>query len=435
MPFPRDIGFLLFRLVFPALIIAMQYMLYRKASRWFRERPPENKGARRALATAFIVFNAALVAVAVFRPVLPEMSGWFKYLGAYPFFVWHGATFFIGLVIIVSTLLSLPVKFFAWAYRAARRFFGPSPSPATVPAVRESVDTSRRVFLRRSMYGLTAVSFAGSSYGVVFGRTSCEITRTDIALAELPPGLEGLTIGLISDIHSSAFMPKHDMQRYVEVMNSLGVDLIVVTGDFVNSVLEEVYPFAEAFSDLRAPLGVYGVLGNHDFFSRRVDLVAKAVDDCGVKLLRNDRITIERNGARLLLLGVDDVGRPAEASEAMTATLRGAPDGMPRILLCHRPYFLSQAVEHSMDLVLSGHTHGGQVSLGSFGGTTIAPASLASKYVWGSYREGKTQMYVNRGIGTVGLPIRINCPPEITVLRLTGGAPAAFRVDDVVRIS
>jgi uncharacterized protein len=434
MPLPLDIGFLIFRLLLPAIILAMQYMLFRKARRWFAERFPGRHRWRRALPLPFLVFNAALVILTVIRPGIPEMPPWFRYGAAYPFFVWHGATFFIALVIILSTIVASPVRLSLWTARfVSRRRRSRDPLMA-VPALSAGA-ASRRAFLRNSMYGLSAVSFAGSAYGVVFGRTRCEINRTDIHVPRLPPALEGFTIGLISDIHSSAFMPGEDMVRYVETLNALGTDMIAVTGDFVNSKLEEVYPFAEAFSALRAPQGVYGVLGNHDFFTRRVDQVAKVVDDCGVKLLRNDNVMIEKNGGRLVLIGVDDVGRVDEATEAMQAALRGAPGDLPRILLCHRPYFLPQAASNGMQVMLSGHTHGGQVSLGSVGGTPIAPASLASSYVWGRYSKNGTQMYVSRGIGTVGLPIRINCPPELTVIRLTRGTPMATRLDTVVTIS
>lgn len=225
----------------------------------------------------------------------------------------------------------------------------------------------------------------------------------------------------MSDIHSSVYMTRADMALFVEQMNALKTDLILVTGDFVNSMVEEVYPFAEAFSELSAPHGVYGVLGNHDFFTRNVDLVARRIDDAGLKLLRNDGVMIGNKDGRFHLLGVDDVGRPERAAEAMEKALASAMVEAPKILMCHRPYFLRQASDKNIDLVLSGHTHGGQVSLGTFGQTILAPASFASPYVWGKYRLNNTHMYVNRGIGTVGLPIRINCPPEITVVRLRSG--------------
>ena len=208
------------------------------------------------------------------------------------------------------------------------------------------------------------------------------------------------------------------MDMYCKAMMSLGTDIIVIPGDFVNSQTEEVYPFAESFSALHAPGGVYGVMGNHDFYAPDPERVAREVDGCGVKLLRNDNMIIAKNGAHLALIGIDDVGRADRAVAHMQSAARGVPDVLPRILLCHRPYYLEQASSLGMDLVLSGHTHGGQIVLGHIGAVTLTPASLASPYVWGHYSRGNTQMYVSRGIGTVGLPIRINCPPEITRITL-----------------
>jgi len=186
----------------------------------------------------------------------------------------------------------------------------------------------------------------------------------------------------------------------------------------VNSQVSEVYPFAESFSNLRASHGVYGVMGNHDFYNHDPELVAREVDECGITLLRDDKTIVEKDGGQFYLIGVDDVGRANNAMVRMDEAIGYAPLKIPRILLCHRPYYLPQAAARKIDLVLSGHTHGGQVVLGRFGDVVLAPASLASHYIAGKYSFGTTNMYVSRGVGTVGLPIRLNCPPEITKITL-----------------
>jgi hypothetical protein len=270
------------------------------------------------------------------------------------------------------------------------------------------------------MYGLTATSFAGTSYGLFYSRLAHETTSAEFPIRNLHPQLHGLSIALVSDIHSSVFMTKDDMDEYVRRVNDLRADLIVVTGDFVNGLTEEVYPFAESFSNLKASLGVYGVMGNHDFYAPDPDTVAREVDGCGVKLLRNDKVVIHKGDATFYLIGIDDVGNPERATHKMNiATGPTTLLDIPRILLCHRPYFIEQAAEKRIDLVLSGHTHGGQIVLGRFGNLMLTPAALASPYVWGKYRVADTHMYVSRGIGTVGIPVRINCPPEITKIVLT----------------
>jgi predicted MPP superfamily phosphohydrolase len=177
---------------------------------------------------------------------------------------------------------------------------------------------------------------------------------------------------------------------------------------------DEIDPFAEAFSALRAPDGIYGVLGNHDFYTREPDRVAHTATEGGVHILRDESRIIRRGGSSLTLLGIDDTGSGSMATQRIRRAAADAAPSGPRILLCHRPYFFPEAATEGIDLMLSGHTHGGQVVLGEVAGIAFTPAALASPYLAGAYREGSAQMYVSRGIGTVGVPLRINCPPELT---------------------
>ncbi len=281
----------------------------------------------------------------------------------------------------------------------------------------QKFDSSRRSFLQKGVIGLSAYSFAGSTAGAVSSGDYDVIYKT-IIIPNLPDEFKGFTIGMMSDIHSSVFMNKEDMDGYVQAMNDLKTDLIVVTGDFVNSQTEEVYPFVEAFSNLASPNGVYGCLGNHDFFARDVERVAKEVDGCGVKLLRNDAVKIQKGSSFFNLVGVDDIGRNVDPNDYITKALAFAKNDQPKILLCHKPYYFSNANDLGIDLTLSGHTHGGQIVFGMVDGSPISLASLASKYVAGLYTLDKSKLYVNKGIGSVGVPFRINCPPELTVITL-----------------
>ena len=278
-------------------------------------------------------------------------------------------------------------------------------------------DSSRRIFLQKSIIGLSAYSFVGAKAGVV-NENDFEVINTTITIPNLPAQFKGFTIGMMSDIHSNVFMNKEDMDGYVSAMNALKTDLIVVTGDFVNSQTEEVYQFAEAFSNLKSPNGVYGCLGNHDYFAKDVELVAKKVDECGIKLLRNDAIKIEKGNSFFNLVGVDDIGRNVTPDEYLTRALSSVKNEQPKILLCHKPYYFSNAKNLGIDLTLSGHTHGGQIVFGKVDGISISLATFASKYIAGLYTLGKSQLYVNKGIGSVGIPFRINCPPELTVITL-----------------
>jgi predicted MPP superfamily phosphohydrolase len=408
---------MVFRVILPILLFSLQFMLYVKTAKWLKTTYPRVKWALYLTRFLFVVFNGAALYVFLQPVRTAELPQWFMYTGVYPFTLWHGATFLIGLFVVVTWLIKLPFKITLWISKV---FSAPRQKIEQIQAkpAYQRFDASRRTFLRRSMYGLTAVSFGGNAYGMLIGKSSYDITEATFAIPHLPPGLSGFTIGLISDIHSSIFMSKTEMDEYVRLVNSLQTDMIVVPGDFVNSAVEQVYPFAESFSNLRAPLGVYGVMGNHDFYNHNPDLVAKEVNDCGVTLLRNDKRIIEKNGDQFYLIGVDDVGRETTAMVKFETAIGHAPLEIPRILLCHRPYYLRQAADRNIDLVLSGHTHGGQIVLGRIGDTVIAPASIASTYICGKYSLGNTHMYVSRGIGTVALPIRINCPAEITRITL-----------------
>jgi hypothetical protein len=364
----------------------------------------------------FLVFNLPMAFLFTFHSHTATLPSWVLYVTFYPIYVWHFAFFILFFIIIIGKVLKIPFLSIGWIlkqFEGTRKFHQQIQDKRSV----QNFNKNRRVFIRQGVTILAGATFVGSALGEA-NRNDYAITDITIPINNLPGQFQGFTISLLSDVHSSVFMSKEQMQEYVRAANALNPDLSIVTGDFVNSMLDEVYPFAEAFSELKAPYGVYGVLGNHDFFTRAVDKVAREVDDCGVKLLRDQRMDITRNGQKIYLLGVDDVGSPRHAAGRFDLTLRGADLSIPKIMLCHRPYFFPQAAERNIDLTLSGHTHGGQIVLARIGNEVLAPARIASHYVAGLYKIDSAQMYVSRGIGTVGIPIRINCPPEITKITL-----------------
>ena len=183
-----------------------------------------------------------------------------------------------------------------------------------------------------------------------------------------------------------------------------------------------------AFRDVKAKHGIYGSLGNHDFF-QDADYVAKALNnESPIQLLRNEHRVLKINGKELYMMGIDDT---QSSGAKMDEVLKyyGAMDEFlkknetafstaPKVLLCHKPYGFDTLATKEIDLILSGHTHGGQVVPVKFGTFNLSFAATVSKYIEGIYKIGKSNMYVSRGIGSVGLPIRINCPPEITKITL-----------------
>jgi uncharacterized protein len=275
--------------------------------------------------------------------------------------------------------------------------------------------------------GVSAYAFGGAAYGMIRHDTY-SIEHKDIKIENLPEELKGTTITLISDIHSGQYMNEKDMREYADVVNGLGSDIICIPGDFVNSKAEEVPPLTKAFRDLKAKHGVYGSLGNHDFFMNG-DYVASAINnETPIQMLRNDYRKITINGKELYMMGIDDTRGGGIHMETVMRYLRATEDkmkqneadlaGKPKILLCHKPYGFDELAPKNIDLILAGHTHGGQVVPVKIGNFNLSFAASVSKYIEGLYTIGKSNMYVSRGIGTVGLPIRLNCPPEVTVIKL-----------------
>jgi predicted MPP superfamily phosphohydrolase len=198
----------------------------------------------------------------------------------------------------------------------------------------------------------------------------------------------------------------------------LGVkfDVLLVGGDIATSRVEDFEPSAEVFRTLSAPLGVFGVLGNHDHFTENAERVTRLFEESGMRILHNRAEVLERDGARIAVAGIDDIlfGKPD-----IDAALGGIPEGCPKVLLSHNPDILFEAAERDVDLVLSGHTHAGQIRIP---GLPVLVRMSRYRLDEGRYRCGKTELVVSAGLGAAGLPIRIFCPPEVVLLRLVRGA-------------
>jgi predicted MPP superfamily phosphohydrolase len=239
-----------------------------------------------------------------------------------------------------------------------------------------------------------------------------EIVRERIVLPGLPASFHGFTLAHLSDIHHSAFVDAEYIARAVALTNSLAPDAIVLTGDYVSHSRWYIDGVAEVLGELRARCGVYAVLGNHDFWTSP-EALARALCRQGIELLRNAHTYVRRGGEALGLVGIDDL---TLGEDDLPAALRGLDRRWPILLLSHNPNILWQAVRERVALVLAGHTHGGQINIPSW--------RRRLRRFWpllrGHGRYGPTQMYVNRGLGTVLIPIRYRCRPEITVLELRG---------------
>jgi predicted MPP superfamily phosphohydrolase len=248
------------------------------------------------------------------------------------------------------------------------------------------------------------------------------VKHVSMALPDEHKGLAGLRIGQLSDFHRGPFVAENYIRRGAETLMEFAPDLIALTGDFVMRA-RHAESCACALSALEAPMGVYAVLGNHDYWSGDVAHVVSALEEQGIQVLVNDAVLVEHQSQPLMVAGVDDawVGEPDIAK-----ALAGRPAGVPVVLLSHAPDFAVTAAEHNVLLQLSGHSHGGQVQLPGPGPVLLPPFSRKYPCGLAYVPDSGTYVYTNVGLGSVFPPLRLNCPPEITVLTLetTEGAAA-----------
>jgi predicted MPP superfamily phosphohydrolase len=265
---------------------------------------------------------------------------------------------------------------------------------------------TRRTVLKGLVATGVGAATGTSAYGYLYSRHQLEVTKATIGVTDLPPALGGLRIGLLTDVHRSRWVSHEDVREAVAALMNERPDLIVLGGDYVTwGDRQYVVPAAEGLAPLSAPHGVFAVLGNHDDDHEMPAALAKN----GVEVLKDACTHLTIAGHGLDLVGIRYwTRRPSD----ITNIMRGVSG--PVILLAHDPRRLTEAAALNIPLVLSGHTHGGQVVLPALG----AVAAQKFPVVAGTGRRDRTAMFVSRGVGTVYVPVRINCPPEVAVLTL-----------------
>ncbi|MFJ1599344.1 metallophosphoesterase [Streptomyces sp. NPDC088261] len=278
---------------------------------------------------------------------------------------------------------------------------GRAPSAAPVP--------SRRLFVSRVVAGAAATAAAATvgygTYGVLRGP---RVKRITVPLAKLPRAAHGYRIAVVSDIHLGPILGRAHTQRIVDTINSTRPDLVAVVGDLVDGTVKDLGPAAVPLAGLEAPHGAFFVTGNHEYFSGAQEWVDH-VRELGLRPLVNERVEI----AGFDLAGVNDIAGESEGDGPDFAKALGDRDrARASVLLAHQPIVIHDAVRHGVDLQLSGHTHGGQLWPGNY------LAELANPTVAGLERYGDTQLYVTRGAGAWGPPVRVGAPSDITVVEL-----------------
>jgi uncharacterized protein len=401
---------ILILLAFPVLLIVVQRYWFLSVWRWIAT--ISSPAPRILLQVSW--FAALFMLVATFLPAtnrfLARIEGGKWIDGAMR--IWLVASLFAFLLIKLVGLVG-------WSFSHI------SPSSASA-----SVDPSRRNFFRYAAYLAGGLPFVAATYGFAAGRLKFRVDRVDVPVSGLPKGLDGLKIVQLSDIHIGEFMSREQVRRAVEMANGLGADLAVITGDFISGRYDPLEDCIAELSQLRAPLGRWGCNGNHEIYAEAEDAAQELFRRYGMKLLRQENVELQWRGEVMNLIGVD------YQRDSMTRGPRGPMLGgieklvrrdAPNILLSHNPNSFHRAAELGIELSLAGHTHGGQVQV-EIVDQSINPARLITDFVAGLYdlpmgaagnQNGKKAfLYVNRGLGTFGIPVRIGVPPEITLLTL-----------------
>ncbi len=267
---------------------------------------------------------------------------------------------------------------------------------------------------------VSAVVLVAGLLGLRFGLAFPAVRRLEVTLRKWPQGFDGFRIVQISDVHIGPLLDRRFSERLVAEVNALAPDLVAVTGDLVDGPVEKLRGEVEPFADLRGRYGVFFVTGNHDFYSG-AEAWVEQVKKLGMRVLRNEHVILRNGSDAFALVGVDDHRgdmMPSEGGEDLDAALKGIDTDLAQILLAHDPSTFKRACQLGVDLQLSGHTHGGQ----------IWPfrwfVRLAIPFVDGLYRRGDATLYVSRGTGFWGPPMRLGAPSEITeiTLRASGGS-------------
>ncbi|MFF3769388.1 metallophosphoesterase [Streptomyces sp. NPDC002232] len=417
--------FLLVLVVVLALLGAVHWYVWR---RLVRDVTAPGGLARRLGTTVVVVLPllslAALVSSRAGAPFPVQQAV------AWPGFLWLAVLLYLVLALLVGEAVR-PLLLARARRRASAREAGsppeavtqagsPEPEAASVPETPApepeappeppAADVSRRLFVARVVGGSAAAVALGTvgygTYGVLRGP---RVKRVTVPLAKIPRAAHGYRIAVVSDIHLGPILGRAHTQRIVDTINATQPDLIAVVGDLVDGTVENLGPAAEPLAGLRARHGSFFVTGNHEYFSG-ADAWVDHVRELGLHPLRNARVEVP---AGFDLAGVDDVAGESEGHGPDFVRALGDRDrARAAVLLAHQPVVIDDAVRHGVDLQLSGHTHGGQLWPGNY------LAELANPTVAGLERYGDTQLYVSRGAGAWGPPVRVGAPSDITIVEL-----------------
>jgi len=336
------------------------------------------------------------------------------------FWWWFVGSMLAFVLVIVFGVVDRAARAVAWMYRKVRQTMQ---RHVNANAEAAAPSPGRRHFLQQAAVLVSATPFVTAGYGLLYGRLEVEVVRQRIRLPRLPNAFKGFRIAQLSDIHMSPFATADYIRRCVAITNELKPDLIVLTGDYIAWDPGAARDVVQVLAGLRAPHGVFGCLGNHESEGETEQFVTALFASQGIRVLRQERETIQSGGEELNLIGIDEPRGETE-SEWQRDIYRRLHEGlvMPgtvNLLLAHDPsvFMFDRAADLGVDLTLAGHTHGGQLSL-TFIDRSLNLSQLLYRYTSGWYEKRGAQLYVNRGIGITGFPIRLGARPEISVFEL-----------------
>ncbi|HEV7648299.1 MAG TPA: metallophosphoesterase [Actinophytocola sp.] len=364
---------------------------------------------RRAATVATVVLALLVFATLTLgREIDPDVGQWF----AWPGYIWFAMLFYLFLITLLLELPRLALR--GWVRRrpleaTAATATEPPPAPRTAPVP----DQGRRLFLAR---GVALVAGAGAASLVGTGLASAlgppDLLRVRVPLRALDPSLAGYRIAVVSDIHLSAILRRSHTERIVAMINESEPDLVAIVGDLADGTVADLGDAAAPLRDLTSSAGSFFVTGNHEYFVDP-DGWVRELDRLGVHTLRNERTTITRGGASFDLAGVTDLGgRSHNDAPDFDRALAGRGAGRPCVLMAHQPVQVSDAAKRGVDLQLSGHTHGGQLY------PFHHVVALSQPSLAGLSKVDETWLYVTRGAGFWGPPVRVGAPPDITLVEL-----------------
>lgn len=282
-----------------------------------------------------------------------------------------------------------------------------------LPRLPQSKRWTRRRFVRALLGGGLGLGVMGAGYSLVEARW-LRVTRVDIPIPRLPSAFAGKTVALLADIHHGLNIGIEFIRDAVRLTNEVKPDLVALCGDYTYHGRKHIRPCCLALGELKAPLGVFAVLGNHDCWDG-ADETWRAFGETCVQNLTNTGVWLKAGDARLRVAGVGDLWTEKQDLDEALGDTR--PDETC-LLLSHNPDYVEKITDPRVGLVLSGHTHGGQVQVPLIG-APITPSRFGQKYLQGLVRTPYTQVYISHGVGTIWPPVRFNCRPEIVLIKLS----------------